>query len=196
MTTALLEPEVLLSFEDYLTAEIKAEFKSEYQNGKIRTMPYASKNHNIISANLTRTLGNVLENTPYIVCSGDMLVYMPDAHTSAYPDVLVIDDKDEYIELKKGIKSLLNPICVIEVLSESTEGYDRGKKFQSYQTIAYLQQYILISQTEMRVESFVKNAGNQWILTILTKPTDQLTILNYALEIANIYTKVKFEEKV
>lgn len=141
-----------VSSEDYLTQEREAEFKSEYLNGEVYAMAGASRNHNQITSNLVVSLGSQLATEPCGVYVSDMKVRTHTLETNkySYPDVVVTCGEELFEDSQGDV--LLNPQIIIEVLSNSTEAYDRGLKFFHYQLIPSLQEYLLVSQHYCRVE--------------------------------------------
>src|SRR5689334_5798251 len=130
--------------EEYLAMERASEEKHEFLDGEIYLMSGASRNHNRVTANTIITLGNQLYERPCSVYPSDIRVKISDFGQYTYPNVSVVCDP-EHIE-DSDQDTLLNPVVIIEVLSPSTESYDRGKKFQHYRTLDSLQEYILIAQ--------------------------------------------------
>ena|ERR1051325_1444691 len=154
-------PEYRLTPEEYLRMERAAEYKSEYDDGVIIAMSGASLRHNIIVHGLARSIGNRLENR-CLVLSNDMKVRVLNPTRFFYPDVLVVCDRPQVADDQKDV--LLNPLIVIEVLSESTAKYDRERKFLSYQEIDSLKEYVLVSQDSPRVEHYRREAEH-WVYT-------------------------------
>ncbi len=183
-----------VSIADYLTAERTVEQKSEYMDGIITMMAGASREHNLISANVVRELGNQLRNRPCEIYPSDMRVHDPITRSFLYPDVVVVCN--EPIFLDQTVDTLLNPIVVVEVLSATTEKIDRGKKAWAYRQIATLQEYILISQELPYIECYTRQRDGGWLL----KDSQGLeAVLNLAsigceLPLSEIYLKVKFSE--
>src|ERR1700694_4022877 len=159
-------PNYYLSPEEYLTLERKAEFKSEYMDGVVYAMASASKRHNLIVANIIITIGAQLKGRPRRVCPSDLKVRVPNPKRYFYPDVSVVCGDDEFADDEQDI--ILNPTLIVEVLSESTAAFDRGKKFLSYQQIESLQQYLLVSQDEVLVEGYARQGSDGWLYTKVT----------------------------
>jgi len=156
-------PKTLLTEKEYLAKERRAEFRSEYYRGEMFAMAGARYEHNRVKDNISRLLGNALEKTPCFPLTSDMRVHIPATTLYTYPDVVVVCGKPEFQDQQHDV--LLNPHVIIEVLSESTEKYDRGAKFQQYQHLTSLREYILVAQDEARVERYVRQANNDWLLT-------------------------------
>src|SRR5215211_3382177 len=144
----------LLTPEEYLAVERRSEVRSEYLAGEVFAMVGASKRHNLIVSNLIRVLGNQLLDRPCNVYPSDMRVKVSRIGKYTYPDVVVACEEEEFDDEERD--TLLNPLVIIEVLSESTEAYDRGRKFEHYQYIESLTEYLLVSQEPYRVEQYVR----------------------------------------
>lgn len=182
-------PDYYLSPEEYLTIERQAEYKSEYVDGVMYAMAGASERHNLIAGNLVTELNNQLRNAPCRVYPSDLKVRVPNSTRFFYPDVSVICGKTRFADEQTDV--VLNPILIVEVLSESTAAFDRGKKFQSYQQIESLQEYLLVSQDEFTVEHYLRQENGHWLYTkvsglegIIALPT-----LNSQLALSDIYSK-------
>ncbi len=159
---AIKQQQTHLSIEDYLEQEEAAEFKSEYYDGEVIPMAGASINHNQIVGNLYTAFNIAFRGNPYRVFMSDMRLWLPVYNRFTYPDVMVVDGEPDFALERKD--TITNPCASIEVLSESTEGYDRGEKFKMYRSLESLQEYVLISQVTMQVEHFIKNLEGQWLL--------------------------------
>lgn len=146
--------------EEYLTLERQAEYKSEYIDGLVYAMSGASLLHNTIVANLVSELVSQLRERPCRALPSDMKVRLPDSRKFFYPDVTVVCGEPEFHDERTDV--LLNPILVVEVLSEGTAAFDRGEKFQAYQRIETLQEYILISQDKHLIEQYVRQTKGSW----------------------------------
>ncbi len=179
-----------LSVEDYLLLEDAAKERSEYCNGEIFTMAGGSINHNQISGNVYVELNSALKKQNYRVYMADVKLWIPQCNSFKYPDVMIIEGQPQYYENRKDI--LLNPLVIIEVLSNSTKDYDRGDKFQQYRTLESLQHYILINQDNIQVEHFKKIAPFEWLLTELNQieATLKLTNPDLTLALSDIYDRV------
>lgn len=204
----LLNKKYKITPQEYLIAERLSESKNEYFNGEIFAMAGASMEHNQISSNIVRVLGNQLVESQCTVLANDMKIKIEAIEKYTYPDIVVVcgngefeqdkensDDKaikDEY-ERKNDI--LLNPIVIMEILSISTEGYDRGDKFSHYQFIDSFIEYILISQYVCRVEKFIRQKDKTWIYSTYSNLEDTVKIesINCDLPVADIYRKVNLK---
>ena len=183
------QPTTYLTPAQYLAIERKAEHKSEYIDGEMVAMTGASRNHNLIAFNLTREISQQLRGRPCEGYASDMRVRVPSTRLYTYPDVVVVcgepQFEDEYVD------TLLNPTVIIEVLSPSTELYDRGKKFGFYRSIESLAEYLLIAQDERRVEQYAKQADGRCLLSDYRLPEDviELPSIQCKLTMREIYDK-------
>ncbi len=147
--------------EDYLEFEKDSEIRHEYCGGEIFAMTGASLNHNQINHNISGELRNRLKESHCRCFSSDMRIKVEVMDKYTYPDI-VIACGDIKLEKTKGLDTLLNPIVIMEILSDSTEAYDRGEKFRHYRLIPSLMEYILVSQTHCLVERFVRDEDGGW----------------------------------
>lgn len=184
------QPDIYLSPEEYLTLERQADYKSEYFNGVMYAMSGASLNHNKIVANIIAELVPQLRGRPCSALSSDIKVRMPDSRKFFYPDVSVVCGEPQFHDQRNDV--LLNPILIIEVLSESTEAFDRGKKFQAYQRLESLQEYILISQSKPVDEQYVRQSEATWKYTAAIGLESSLSLpsIECTLNLSAVYDKV------
>jgi Uma2 family endonuclease len=154
-------PVATVSRAEYLRRERLAAFRSEYHRGRVIAMAGASRVHNRIVTNVSTSLDIQLRACPCNVYSSDMRVSVLGGDHYVYPDLVVTCGHEEYEDSEFDI--LVNPLVVIEVLSESTEAYDRGEKFRLYQTIPSLREYVLVSQTSRRLEIYRKQPDGSWL---------------------------------
>ena len=180
-----------LTPEEYLALERKATIKSEYLNGQMYAMSGAIREHNLVCGNIFGELRNQLKKRSCEIYTNDMRVKVSSAGLYTYPDVLVACDEPRFED--DSFDTLLNPTALFEILSPSTEAYDRGAKFGYYRQLDSMQEYTLVSQDCMRVEHYLRQR-NQWILTEFSNPEDivHLTSINCELSLREIYAKVKF----
>ena len=179
--------------QEYLALERKSETRNEYYNGEIFAMAGASREHNLIVANLLRDIGNQLEDRPCESYSSHMRVSIEATGLYTYPDVSVVRGEPRFQD--REVDTLLNPTVIVEVLSPSTEAYDRGDKFRHYRRIDSLREFVLISQDRMMVERYTRQ-GNDWVLSDLTDPDQVLRLESIGCQIplGRIYAKIKFPE--
>ena len=187
-----------LSPEEYITLERKAKpdantVRNEYIQGEIIAMSGASFTHNLIKGNIFVQLHNRLIESSCVVFANEMRVGIPSAKSYFYPDVGVVCDEPRFED--NVFDTLLNPIVIVEVLSPSTEGYDRGEKFSRYRQIDALKEYILVSQDSVNVERFLRKS-DEWSYTFFQGLEQQLplTSLQCELPLQEIYGRVTFPE--
>lgn len=180
----------LLTPEEYLAVERRSEVKHEYFAGEMFAMVGASKRHNLITANIIRVLGNQLLDRPCNVYPSDMRVKISATGKYTYPDVVVACEEEKFDDAEND--TLLNPVVVIEVLSEFTEAYDRGRKFEQYQNIDSLTEYLLVAQEPFRVEQYVRQSNREWRYSDYRTAEDVVTISVIGCELAlkDVYAKV------
>jgi Uma2 family endonuclease len=197
MGLALKKPKLYTSAE-YLEFERQSEVKHELIDGEIFEMAGAVRNHNRISTNVLRLLDNQLLERECNVYSSDMRVKITATEKYTYPDIVAVCGKEIFED--KTEDTLINPQLIIEVLSKSTEGYDRGAKFEYYQTIESFTEYVLITQEPFRVEQYVRKNKNEWTYFEFRKPEDivKLISIDCELSLQDIYHKIqqKFPKEV
>ncbi|MGI9174123.1 MAG: Uma2 family endonuclease [Rhodothermales bacterium] len=178
----------------YLALERAAPHKSEYHDGEIVAMAGASRRHNLIVANLVRLLGNALLDRDCNVYPSDLRVRTAKGDLYTYPDVTITCGEERFED--GHADTLLTPLLLIEVLSESTEGYDRGKKFEHYQRISSLKEYMLVAQDRCRAEQFVRQQDGRWIYSEAHRQEDVILLSSIACDVAlkEVYAKVRLEE--
>ena len=187
-----------LTPEAYITLERKAMpdadiIRSEYINGEIINMPDASFAHNLITNSISGELRARLKGSACVVFANDMRIGIPTANSYFYPDVGVVCEAPRFED--DVFDTLLNPIVVVEVLSPSTEAYDRGEKFAHYRQLPSLQEYVLVAQDRMRVEHY-RRQEKQWIFSDFQKPDEMLPFpsIQCELPLQEIYEDVAFSE--
>jgi Uma2 family endonuclease len=189
----LAAPQPQFSFDDWLACERAAtDQRSEYVAGEVFAMAGGSEAHNLIVANLVRELGNQLKRRPCRVYPSDMKVHIAAADVGAYPDVMVICGERVFHDERRDV--VTNPTLIVEVLSESTEAYDRGDKFRHYRSLASLQAYLLLSQARMQAELFLRQPDGTWSLRGFQEPAESipLPVIEAELALAEVYDKVEF----
>ena len=186
---SFLAAQTVFTPEEYLVSERKATLKSEYLNGEILAMSGASLAHTRITADIVTELNNQLRGGECEVISNDMRVKTGPKGAYFYPDVVVFCGEPEVED--NVFDTLLNPILVIEVLSPSTEVYDKGEKFRHYQELTSLREYVLVSQDRVRVEQY-RLAKTQWVQTEFRSPEDVLPLASIGCELPlrDIYRRV------
>ena len=177
--------------EEYLERERAAEFKSEYHCGRIYAMAGTSYRHWVILGNIIRELGQAIRETPCTVGPSDLRVRISEDHY-VYPDTVVVCEDAKFADDQKD--TLLNPRLIIEVLSHTTEAYDRGYKAIQYRKLESLKEYVFVSQTEPHVEIF-RLGTEGWILTEKEglDGVCHLESVGCDLRLADIFEKVSFD---
>ena len=178
-----------MSAEDYLALERRSETRSEYLDGEIFTMTGASRRHNLLAGNIYTASRTQLRQRGCEVYFSDMRVKVPATGLYTYPDVVVACDKPQFEDAE--IDTLLNPKVIVEILSKSTEDYDRGTKFLHYRTLPSLTEYLLVAQDQVYVEHYLRqNEG--WLLTETGRREDvvELPTLGARLAVAEVYDGV------
>lgn len=185
------DPQTLLTEEEYLALDRQAEFRSEYFAGEMFATAGASRRHNRIVTNLVVALDLQLRERACNVYSNDMRVKVQTTGLFTYPDVVVTCGEEKFIDGENDV--LLNPLVIIEVLSDSTEASDRGKKFENYQTIESLKEYLLVSQNSQRIEQFVRQSSKNWIYSETHEPGETIKIqsIECELKLEDVYLKVE-----
>ncbi len=180
-----------ISEEEYLVSEPQSEYKSEFRQGRIYAMSGATEAHVLVSGNVFAEIHRQLKGRPCKAFQSDMRTKVVAARLYTYPDVIVVcgptvfDVKDKH--------AIVNPTVLVEVLSKSTEAYDRGKKFGNYKKLDSLKEYVLVSQNKVLVEHFTWNAG-EWHELALHSLDDtlELTSIGCKVSVRDIYDKVDF----
>jgi Uma2 family endonuclease len=179
--------------EEYLEHEEASEYKSEYYQGETFAMAGTTINHNLILGNLLTELNKDRNRHKCLSFTNDIKLWIEEKQLFTYPDLMIVCDKLEYYPNRKD--TLANPKIIIEVLSDSTENYDRGKKFLFYRSIPSFKEYILIDQNDTHIEQFyIGNDGN-WILKEFNSHQDVLkfTKIDFAISLKEIYNLVEFD---
>lgn len=187
--TAVLKPR--LTEAEYLAAERAADCRSEYVNGEMVLMTGASYQHNQLTARLIGSLRARLKGSGCEAVGQDLRTLVDSTRLYTYPDVVIVCGKPAFADAKQD--TLTNPTAIFEVLSPSTESWDRGGKFQHYQRIESLQEYVLVTQEAPRVERFRRD-GARWSYERIDG-LDALLILEtppLQLPLAEIYEGLEF----
>jgi Uma2 family endonuclease len=195
-------PDILPAFtpDEYLVFERESESKHEYLDGLIYAMAGSSPEHSTICVNVSEIITRQLRGTPCRPFSADMKLRCLSAPSTArrkrglfaYPDLIVVCGEPVFHDVQHDV--LVNPTLIVEVLSPSTEAYDRGAKFLRYQELASFTDYLLVAQSYPCLEHFVKQANGQWLLTLETHLTGSLFIasINCSIPLAEVYEWVQF----
>ncbi|MCC6615097.1 MAG: Uma2 family endonuclease [Anaerolineae bacterium] len=180
-----------IPLDHYLAKERRANEKHEYFDGLVYMMAGASERHVKIVSNIVRALGNQLADRPCSTYSTDLRVKTPSGLV-AYPDVMVVCGQPELYDDKGDV--LLNPSVIVEVLSPSTEAYDRTMKFEHYQSIPTLQEYILIAQDQRAIEQYTRGDDGRWHWVEEQDVQEPITLtsIGCTLALTDVYAKVTF----
>lgn len=184
------QPQPRISPPEYLAWERLQETRHEYVNGEIHAMTGASRKHNLINGNIFAALHAQVRGKLCEVYSNDMRVKVSETGMYTYPDIAAACGEPEFEDA--CVDTLLNPVLIIEVLSESTEGYDRGAKFLHYRKLLSLREYVLVAQTECRVEHYLRQGENHWLLTEYQglDATLNLASVGCVLPLRDVYQRV------
>jgi len=177
--------------EEYLALERQAAHKSEYVNGFIFAMAGASREHNLIAGNVFGELRNQFKGRPCEPYMSDMRVKVSATGLYTYPDVVAVCGERRFEDAE--VDTLLNPTVLVEVLSASTEAYDRGDKFSHYLRLESLQEYVMIAQDKVRVEHYLRQEDD-WRFTVIDDRDGTLSLPSIGCELSlrEIYDRVEF----
>ncbi|MEH1888283.1 MAG: Uma2 family endonuclease [Nostoc sp.] len=179
--------------EEYLELEEKAEYKNEYKDGEIIPVTGGTTNHNKIAGNFYKKFPTTVQGQAYDIYIGDVKLSIPRYRLYTYPDVIVIKGKPIYEGT--GTTTIINPLLIVEVLSNSTKNYDKTDKFKYYRSIPGFQEYIMIDQYSFAVEQFAKQAESQWIFKEYEGEEAVLVLdsIDFKIALRDIYERVDFE---
>ena len=179
--------------EEYLQLEETAEYKNEYRNGEIIPMVGGTTNHNQIAGNFYKRFPLTINNQDYYPYMEGVRLWLSEYNVYTYPDVMVV--KGQPIYYGEGTSNVTNPQIIVEVLSRSTQGYDRGDKFQLYRSLATFQEYVLIDQYHYAVEKYYKQSQEQWSLNFYTGKNAILAFssVDWTISLEDLYQRVNFE---
>jgi Uma2 family endonuclease len=182
-----------MSFDEYWENELKNEYKSEFYRNKVTAiMPYTTQRHNDIVSNLILVLKPWTRQQGWILAHEHRPVWISACELNTYPDVFIIE-KSEKITRQGQPLSETAPTIIIEVLSPSTEGYDKGKKLRCYRQIPSLKQIILVSQYEPTIDVYKKNDNDEWVYFDVTGIEKNITIANKNVLLSDIYLEIDFQ---
>jgi Uma2 family endonuclease len=187
-----LQPIARLSFDEWLAAEReRLEGRTEFVDGEVFAMAGGSREHNLITTNIVGELRAQFKGRPCCVYSGDLKVKVGAAEAGAYPDVMAICGEHRYLDDKRDV--VTNPTLIVEVLSDSTEAYDRGDKFALYRGLPSLNAYLLVAQNRVRAELYERQADGNWLLRVFDdlSGTVPLAPVDATLALAEVYDKVE-----
>ncbi len=180
--------------EQYAALEDEAEYKSEFIAGRIYAMSGGTPYHSLIAGNIIRELGNLLRRGPCQVYTSDLRVGIMPIDVETYPDVTVVCGEPHINPFDKN--SIINPSVIFEVLSPSTERYDRGEKWARYRRLDSLEEYVLVSQDRPEVEQYVRQKSGLWSYKAVEGLEASVTVYGVSLLLAEVYDKITFPEAV
>jgi Uma2 family endonuclease len=192
---ALQNSPTFVTLDEYRAIAETAEERLEYRNGEIFTMSGGTANHSEIACNLIFYLRFLRRDADLRIYNGDMRIWIPEFDCGTYADVLVINGQPEFNGTRTD--EILNPSLIVEVLSPSTQDYDRGEKFRKYRSISSLAEYLLISQSEPYIEHYFKldsksENSDIWQFQISDRLDQKITLpsLNIDIPLAEIYRRI------
>jgi Uma2 family endonuclease len=179
--------------EEYLALEEQSETRNEYHDGEIVPMTGGTVNHNCIIVNLVAFLKFAFRGQNKSLFTSDVRLWIPESNRYTYPDVQIICGEVGYYENRKD--TIINPTVIIEVLSQSTEVYDKGDKFKFYRSIPSFQEYIMINQYQYEVEQYVKTENDKWLVSYLESEEAVLSLnsVEFDIPLLDLYEGVKLE---
>ena len=187
-------PKPIYNADQYLALEEDAEYRSQFYFGEIFALAGAGRRHNVAAGNVYALIHAQLRGRSCEIYQNDMRVRVhPEFYT--YPDIVIVCGEPQ-IEKKNG-ENLLNPTVLIEVLSPSTEKFDRGDKFRFYRLMPSLREYVLVSQDRVNVEHYFRQEDNSWLYTALNGEVDVLELpsVSCSVSLKDIYEKVDLTEE-
>jgi len=179
-----------LSPDEYLALERKSPIRSEYLDGDMVAMSGGSREHNLIVTNIVSELRTQLKGRPCEVYPSDMRVKVDQTGLYTYPDVTVVCGEPKFEDA--NVDTLMNPTVIFEVLSDSTESYDRGTKFGHYRKIGSLIEFLLVSQSGHRIEQYVRQKEGPWLRSEVRGTTDRIELpsISCSLMLSEVYDRV------
>jgi Uma2 family endonuclease len=198
-TLAYLEAfpnEVLtMSLEEYWENERRNAYKSTFFQNKVTPiMPYTSENHNRISRRFVVALSEAIEEQGKELFYETRPVWIEKSELNTYPDIYIVEESEKFVFRGEQVAEIA-PSVVIEILSDSTAGHDKGKKLRFYKTISSLQQIILVSQHEPVIDMYEKNAEGKWVYTDYIGLKEKIVISGVELSLGTIYKNINFDEE-
>lgn len=183
-----------LTPEEYLDIERNAEFKSEYYNGEMFALAGASYVHNKISSNIHVSLANQLKGKECQVFQSDLKTKEQVSGLFTYPDIVLICGEPEFYDEEKDV--VVNPTVIMEILSKSTETYDRGFKFELYRRIKSLKDYLMVSQDKISIEYYSRNTDNSWTLKEFSNINQSIELksIDCILDLKDVYLKIDLKK--
>jgi Uma2 family endonuclease len=189
------QPTIFLTPDEYLEIERNASYKSEYYRGEMFAMAGALESHNLILSNFIGQMYQQLRGRECRLYPSDMRLRVSDTGLYTYPDSAIVCGERRFAH--DQFDTLANATVLVEVLSPSTEAYDRGFKFQLYKSIDSLQEYLLLSSEYMNVDLYTRQADGKWLLSSASQSEEvvELQSVGCRLKLADLYEKVEFASK-
>jgi len=180
--------------EEYLRLEREATERHQYFEGEIFALAGGSPEHSLIISKINGELRNHLKGSPYRVYDSNLRVRIPKTTLYTYPDVTVVCGPLQFDPLDTRRETVLNPTLIVEVLSETSEAYDRGGKFQKYRSIESFREYVLVSQDVAGIETFFRRSDGTWLYSPAAGLEAQIRLhsLEITLSLAELYRGVTF----
>jgi Uma2 family endonuclease len=190
------QPDTFMTEEEYLAFEETSPTRHEYFAGRIVALAGGNEAHSIIASNINAALHSQLRRKPCTLYTSDMKIRAEHPRKYMYPDVAVVCGQPQYEDARRRV--LLNPTVIIEVLSESTERYDRGLKFQWYRSIETLREYVLVSQDTKYIDHYQRQSDNLWSLSSASADDASIYLasIDCTLRLEDIYEKVSLEPDI
>lgn len=187
-------PSKTYTLDEYLEMESHSQTRHRFDNGKITPMPYTSEQHSLITSNLIRSTGNLFLESDCRTYGSDRMLFVPACDQTFYPDMMIVCGPSKLYTYKDKMQATLNPVVLIEVLSESTQVVDRTRKWDCYRQIESLRQYILVAQEAISVEVFSReDATNRWAIDLYTGDEAEVPVQSVQLPIKEIYRNISFK---
>jgi len=185
-----MQTTTLVTHEEYFELLTKSDFKLEYNAGEIVLMKGFDPAHNLVTINVIGSLGYCLKDTELIMLGSQQLIRIEEVNKYTFPDLVITGLNPKFKKSSDGPDALLNPEIVIEVLSESTEKYDRLEKFDCYKTIPSFREYVLVSSKMKKVEVIKKLSEAEWLSHTYNEKDEFVLIGECSILMADIYNKV------
>ena len=180
--------------EEYFEMLHKSDIKLEYHSGEVVVMAGAQPAHNIIIMNMALELGLCLKRSNCTMLSSDQLIKVEGCEKYTFPDLVIVCEEPIYERNPfRGLDALLNPNIIIEVLSDSTEFYDRTEKLECYKTIPSFTEYVLVASKKKKVEVYKKIMEDEWLLHEYRRDNEKVKIADCEILFEDVYNKVSFE---
>ena len=189
---AIAKPVHRLTEAEYLEIERRAEFKSEFLDGEMFAMAGGTRWHSLIANNLGGEFRTRLKGRPCATYTSDLRVKVQASGLYTYPDLSVAGGEQQFVD--EHDDTLLNPTVIVEILSDSSEAYDRGKKFEFYRQIPSLREYLLVSQRKPLIEQFIRQNSGEWLLREASGMDARLSLpsLEITIALSDVFAQVQF----